>query len=201
MNENNYEISVEFSLTEEAGLLSFSLGSSEEITSFNIVTSGGIVPSGNIEITNTAQVDVTEYATAQVYDPNLNAQNIKKNISILGVIGEYELPTGIYSISTNISNGYANGAEYIGVNTTYNTSTARVIIQPSEFYKLPSSISVSNASYEYNAETGVIELSNARGNVVITAECIREYEYYQVGESLTILLAPYIQNGNEVTII
>ena len=45
---------------------------------------------GKVEITGTAEVDVTEYATAQVVDANLVAENIKKDVEILGVTGTYE---------------------------------------------------------------------------------------------------------------
>ena len=50
----------------------------------------GLVPSGNINITSTSQVDVTNYATAQVVDANLIAGNIKKDVDVLGVTGTYE---------------------------------------------------------------------------------------------------------------
>lgn len=49
----------------------------------------GITPTGNINITSTSQVDVTNYATAQVVDANLVAGNIKNGTSILGVSGSY----------------------------------------------------------------------------------------------------------------
>ena len=45
---------------------------------------------GKKEITGTAEVDVTAYATAQVVDANLVAGNIKKDVVILGVTGSYE---------------------------------------------------------------------------------------------------------------
>lgn len=51
---------------------------------------GGITPSGNIDITSMAQVDVTNYATAQVVDADLIAENIKKDVNILGVVGSFE---------------------------------------------------------------------------------------------------------------
>ena len=46
--------------------------------------------SGKVEITGTAEVDVTQYAAAQVVDANLIAGNIKKDVTILGVTGTYE---------------------------------------------------------------------------------------------------------------
>lgn len=45
---------------------------------------------GKVNITSTAEVDVTNYAAAQVVDENLVAGNIKKDIVILGVTGSYE---------------------------------------------------------------------------------------------------------------
>lgn len=45
---------------------------------------------GKVEITGTAEVDVTNYAAAQVVDANLVAENIKKDVTILGVTGTYE---------------------------------------------------------------------------------------------------------------
>lgn len=55
---------------------------------------GGITPSGKINITNTEEINVTNYATAQVVDSNLSAENIKKDISILGVTGTFEGESG-----------------------------------------------------------------------------------------------------------
>lgn len=49
-----------------------------------------ITPEGNVNITGTGEVDVTTYATAQVVDENLAAENIKKDVTILGVTGTYE---------------------------------------------------------------------------------------------------------------
>ena len=50
----------------------------------------GITPSGKIDITNTQETDVTNYAIAQVVDNNLVDSNIKKDVTILGVTGILE---------------------------------------------------------------------------------------------------------------
>jgi len=42
---------------------------------------------GNKQITTTAQTDVKDFATAQVVDANLLAENIKKDVTILGITG------------------------------------------------------------------------------------------------------------------
>lgn len=47
-------------------------------------------PSGKKTIDSTAEVDVSAYATAQVVDANLTAENIKKDVAILGTTGSYE---------------------------------------------------------------------------------------------------------------
>ena len=59
------------------------------------IPEGYIVPTGAIEITQIGTTDVTNYATAQVNDNNLVAENIRKDKTILGVKGtlveEYRL--------------------------------------------------------------------------------------------------------------
>ena len=55
--------------------------------------SGGIQPTGKLAITTTQEVDVTNYATAQVEDANLAAGNIKLGINILGITGTFSDPS------------------------------------------------------------------------------------------------------------
>ena len=69
----------------------------------NVNVPQGITPTGNINITDTNVTDVTNYATAQVVDADLVAENIKKDINILGIVGTFEggggsLPTSITKI-------------------------------------------------------------------------------------------------------
>ena len=52
--------------------------------------STGITPSGNINITDTQQTDVTNYATAQVVDANLTAENIADGVTVLGIVGTHQ---------------------------------------------------------------------------------------------------------------
>lgn len=51
---------------------------------------GGVTPTGNIEITDMEITDVAAYATAQVVEENLIAGNVKKDVSILGVVGTFD---------------------------------------------------------------------------------------------------------------
>lgn len=66
---------------------------------------GGIEPSGKYIITNTQEVDVTQYAKAQVIDENLKAENIVENVEVLGIIGTYRrgglTPEGTLDIVEN----------------------------------------------------------------------------------------------------
>ena len=57
----------------------------------------GVQPTGKKEITSTAEVNVANYATAQVVDEDLVAGNIKKDVDILGVVGSYEAPASDFS--------------------------------------------------------------------------------------------------------
>lgn len=57
----------------------------------------GVQPTGKKEITSTAEVNVANYATAQVVDADLVAGNIKKDVDILGVVGTYEAAAGDFS--------------------------------------------------------------------------------------------------------
>lgn len=45
---------------------------------------------GKLNITDTNVKDVTNYAQAQVVDANLVAENIKKDVTVLGITGTYE---------------------------------------------------------------------------------------------------------------
>ena len=65
----------------------------ENIDVYDKATVSVAVPNpstGKLEITGTAEVDCTAYASAQVVDANLVAENIKKDVTILGVTGSYE---------------------------------------------------------------------------------------------------------------
>lgn len=60
-------------------------------------------PEGKKAITNTDEVNVALYATAQVEDEQLKAENIRKNRTILGIEGTFEgvSPSGTIDIDAN----------------------------------------------------------------------------------------------------
>ena len=59
-----------------------------------------VIPTGKLSITGTAEVDCSAYAKAQVSSETLLAENIKKDVSILGVTGSYEGGGGSSDFST-----------------------------------------------------------------------------------------------------
>ena len=97
-------------------------------------------PTGNINITNTNQVDVSNYATAQVVDANLIASNIRNDVTILGITGNLQpgvQPTGNINITTTnvtdvtnyataqvvdsnlIASNIKNGVSILGISGSY----------------------------------------------------------------------------------
>ena len=74
----------------------------------------GVQPTGKKEITSTEEVNVANYATAQVVDEDLVASNIKKDVDILGVVGTYE----------------AQGSDFNTAEVTVNGTGAFVAIVP-----------------------------------------------------------------------
>ena len=71
-----------------------------------------------------------------------------------------------YDITVSVTNG-----TYSGDSEIWTSETASVTIAPAAGYVLPSSITVSGASYTYDDATGVCELSSATGNVAISVVC------------------------------
>lgn len=82
----------EYTLITPTGTKSITANAEDiDVTAYAKATVNVPNPStGKVEITGTAEVDVTNYAAAQVVDANLVAENIKKDVTILGVTGSYE---------------------------------------------------------------------------------------------------------------
>ena len=84
------------------------------------ITDDLVKPSGTLQIKNAQQVDVSNYQYAKVTDANLTAENIKKDVTILGVAGTYDGGggSGGYATIDEImqANGYTTESEYIAGN-------------------------------------------------------------------------------------
>lgn len=111
---------------------------------------GGVTPTGTINITENGTVDVTNYATA--------------NVSVSG-------GGAGFAITTNVTGGTASGSTATGAAPT----KAYVTIAPTSPYLLPADVTVTNATKNYNSTSGVIELTNATDNVVVTVVCATQY--------------------------
>lgn len=77
-------------------------------------------------------------------------------------LNKQETPTS-HSITYNLTNCTSDSS-----NPTTISDTASVIITANRGYKLPSIITVTNATYTYEQSTGMIDLSNPTGDVTIT---------------------------------
>ena len=96
------------------------------------------------------------------------------------------LTTPSYSITATVTNGTSSGDSTIAGN-----GTASVTISPSSGYDLPSSVTVSGASYTYDSTTGVVSLSSPSGNVTISGTC----EQQPSAGSFTIQFTNDCNNG------
>lgn len=88
------------------------------------ISSGGITPSGSINITDTNPIDVTNYATAQVVDADLVAENIKQGVDILGVVGAFSGGGGI----TDFEVGFTYPASLTRLHIPYNTAKIPALV-------------------------------------------------------------------------
>lgn len=60
----------------------------------SIVLDSELFPAGKINISDTKEVDVTKYSSAQVVDENLKAENIAEGVEVLGVTGTLKATGG-----------------------------------------------------------------------------------------------------------
>ena len=142
------------------------------------VNSNGTLTCNETEI----EVDVTQKATGGTIT---FTNGMITNVEDLA-IGErtYELSNGVlvatgsatplvsYTITVNITNGTYTGDTSINEN-----GNATVTLTPSENYELPSEITVTGATSNYNSTTGAITLSNPTGNVSISVTCTAPVSY------------------------
>ena len=76
------------------------------------------------------------------------------------------LVLGMYSVHVLLAHG-----EYEGNNTIVESRQSEVTLSADSGWFLPASVSVTNASFTYNASTGKVVLSNPTGNVLVEGVC------------------------------
>lgn len=120
---------------------------------------GYIIPSGKIEITNTEEINVTNYATAQVVDSNLSAENIKEGVSILGKVGTFK-GGGDTSIEDGLITGEISG-DYTNDRITKIRSYSFYKCKELTSVSLPQVTSISDYSFYYCSNLTSISLPQA----------------------------------------
>ena len=101
----------------------------ERITPNLTTTVSGVTPSGTKNITDTSLTDVSLYQYAQVSDGNLVAENIKKDVSILGITGTLEATTPVSGTLQITSNGTfdVSDKQYAEVNVAARLSNPKTV--------------------------------------------------------------------------
>ena len=97
----------------------------------NMITPvSGVTPSGTKNITDTSLTDVSIYQYAQVSDGNLVAENIKKDVSILGITGTLEATTPVSGTLQITSNGTfdVSDKQYAEVNVAARLSNPKTVV-------------------------------------------------------------------------
>ena len=136
--------------------------------------------------TATGAQTIAKNGTASVTLAANTGYNLPASITVVGASYTYDNTTGVITLSNPTANvtitAVCTAITYPIVNSVTNGSasgdnsiayggTASVVLAASSGYILPSSISVSGASYTYDSTTGVVSLSAPTGNVSITAVC------------------------------
>ena len=102
----------------------------ERITPNLTTTVSGVIPSGTKLLTDTTLTDVSTYQYAQVSDGNLVAENIKKDVSILGITGTLEATTPVSGTLQITSNGTfdVSDKQYAEVNVAARLSNPKTVV-------------------------------------------------------------------------
>lgn len=121
-----------------------------------------ITPNNGYKLPETITVRNANYT----YNPNngiIALSNPTTNVTITAIC--IIKPT--FNITININNGYYTGQTNIEID-----GTQTITIYPNAGYELPNTITVQNANYSYNIQTGIIILNKPTSNVTISANCV-----------------------------
>lgn len=105
----------------------------------------------------------------------------------------------VYSITV-----MATGCTVSGPSTIKEGKTATLTVMAADGYTLPATISVTNATYTWNVNSGVVTLSNPTGPVTISASAIKIPTTYAISvnaHNCTVTGATTIKEGSTATLI
>ena len=170
---NRYDIYPGGSTPETKELVSIQVLTPPNKTNYfenEVFNPSGMVVAGNYE-TTVSHTPSQEIISTYVYSPTgaLSLGDTAITISYSGktttqAISVVPSGTTSHAITSVITNGTAGGATEI-----YEGGTAEVTIAPNSGYDVPTSVTVTNATYTYS--NGVVSLSNPIDDVTITATC------------------------------
>jgi hypothetical protein len=124
------------------------------------IPEGYYKPSGKKIIRTTEELNVRDYATAQVYEPNLIPENIAKDVNVLGVVGTHEggaggiIPSGTIDITENgtydVTEFESANVDVKGIDTTDATATANDILLGKTAYVDGEKVEGAIETYDYS---------------------------------------------------
>jgi hypothetical protein len=136
------------------------------------------MPSGKIEITSIEEINVSAYEKAQVVDNNLVAENIVKDVTILGVTGTFEGGSGGNTLKNLLDAtksasylffGYAGESveNLIQYNDTENVTDARNIFNAAKNIKRIklNTNKVTNIQYAFTNATNLVVVDISHYNL------------------------------------
>ncbi len=100
-----------------------------------------------------------------------------------------------FQIVSSVVNGSLSGSTKVAAG-----ANGKVTLVPDEGYLLPSSIEVTGVeSFEYDAATGLITLTKAKGKVTVSASCVQEVLHYNLTVNAKYCTAQTSQFGDDGT--
>lgn len=131
-----------------------------------VVNAQGVKPTAHLTIDSTkVTAEKMQAIEDAIYGTTLTDSKLLTPDDIIAIMND----TTVYTITTTVTNGTYTGATSVASN-----GSAQVQITANEGYVLPENVTVTGASSTYNSETGIVSLTNATDNVVITAVCVTE---------------------------
>ena len=136
--------------------------------------SGTVVPSEHYSIPTGISVTMGGVPISEGTDPGeYMYDDTDGSIMVIGVTGDLVISASCPAVPSRGISVTVTGGTYSGDSIIYQGETAAIVIAPNEHYKLPASVSVTNATLDgYNGETGELVISNATGDVSVSAVCV-----------------------------